>query len=300
MAAGRKRRGGRAEAARDRRHVPARRRRRGGLGPRRGARRRTASRGRCSRSKASPASTILARTARGASTSARCASCRSRERARSPARCGESAGRARPSSSSAASSGLMGSGFSPDESTIYACDLRAARYWPTTSRMEARRPGGACSRTPLGEADGLAVDTEGAVWVALGSGGSVGRFLPDGSLDREVDVPADFVSSVCFGGSDHRDLYITTVGALFRRGWTCRGCRSHSRPSSRGGRRRAEASGAARPADGIRRRGRASGRAPRRAWSEPRASRSGAGSSTARARLGTIGARPAEVTIIPV
>ena len=29
-------------------------------------------------------------------------------------------------------------------------------------------------------------------------------------------MPADFVSSLCFGGPDGRDLYITTIGSLFR------------------------------------------------------------------------------------
>jgi gluconolactonase len=54
------------------------------------------------------------------------------------------------------------------------------------------------------------------VWVATGEAGAIARFGPDGSLDRTLDVPADFVSSVCFGGDDLRDVYVTTIGALFR------------------------------------------------------------------------------------
>ena len=70
------------------------------------------------------------------------------------------------------------------------------------------------AHSPSGEAHGLRVDSEGAVWVAFGFGRQR-RPFPARTvwLDRELDVPADFVSSVCFGGSDHRDLYITTVGA---------------------------------------------------------------------------------------
>ena len=53
----------------------------------------------------------------------------------------------------------------------------------------------------------------------------MGRFGPDGGLDDVLDVPAGFVSSLCFGGEDMRDLYVTTAdngghpdrrGTLFR------------------------------------------------------------------------------------
>jgi sugar lactone lactonase YvrE len=61
-----------------------------------------------------------------------------------------------------------------------------------------------------GAVDGLALDEEGGLWVALGDGG-VARFEPDGRLDGFVDIPSAFVSSLCFGGSDGRDLYLTTA-----------------------------------------------------------------------------------------
>ena len=64
---------------------------------------------------------------------------------------------------------------------------------------------------PGGQPDGMAVDEDGGLWVALGGRASVGRFAPDGVLDRELEVPATFVSSVCFGGADGRDLFITTA-----------------------------------------------------------------------------------------
>jgi sugar lactone lactonase YvrE len=68
------------------------------------------------------------------------------------------------------------------------------------------------ARSPAA-ADGLALDGEGGLWLGAGQGG-LARFAPDGSLDRTVDVPADFVSSLCFGGDDMRDVYVTTMGAL--------------------------------------------------------------------------------------
>lgn len=56
----------------------------------------------------------------------------------------------------------------------------------------------------------MALDETGALWVALGARGTVGRFRPDGRLDSELDVPARFVASLCFGGDDGRDLFVTT------------------------------------------------------------------------------------------
>jgi gluconolactonase len=61
-----------------------------------------------------------------------------------------------------------------------------------------------------GAVDGMALDEEGGVWVALGDGG-IARFEPDGSLDGFADIPSQFVSSLGFGGPDRRDLYITTA-----------------------------------------------------------------------------------------
>jgi gluconolactonase len=118
-----------------------------------------------------------------------------------------------------------GIGFSPDGGVIYTADFASGRLFAHELAAAGATAGRVFVESPSGDADGLAVDGEGAIWLALGSGGGVGRFLPDGSLDAVLDVPASFVSSVCFGGDDLRDLYITTAdnsedlsraGTLFR------------------------------------------------------------------------------------
>jgi sugar lactone lactonase YvrE len=63
-----------------------------------------------------------------------------------------------------------------------------------------------------GDGDGLAVDAEGGVWIASFAGGEILRFLPNGSIDRRITMPHKVVSSLCFGGPDWRDLYVTTGG----------------------------------------------------------------------------------------
>jgi sugar lactone lactonase YvrE len=119
-----------------------------------------------------------------------------------------------------------GIGLSPDERTIYACDYASGRVLAhdLAENGQATR-GRVFAQSPSGAADGLAVDADGAVWVALGQGGGVARFKPDGSLDHVLEVPSSFVTSLCFGGEGLRDLYITTAdnsedesrrGTLFR------------------------------------------------------------------------------------
>src|SRR3954469_8559069 len=58
--------------------------------------------------------------------------------------------------------------------------------------------------------DGLTVDAEGAVWVALYGGGAVRRYTPDGRLDGVVELPAAQVTACTFGGPRLDRLYITT------------------------------------------------------------------------------------------
>ena len=56
------------------------------------------------------------------------------------------------------------------------------------------------SRSPEGSADGLAVDCEGGVWVALGEGGAVARFHSDGRLDEVISEEPSSLESRRFGG----------------------------------------------------------------------------------------------------
>jgi sugar lactone lactonase YvrE len=59
--------------------------------------------------------------------------------------------------------------------------------------------------------DGLCVDDDGCVWVALWGAGAVHRYTPDGRLDTIVSVAAEQVTSCAFGGSGLATLFITTA-----------------------------------------------------------------------------------------
>jgi sugar lactone lactonase YvrE len=58
--------------------------------------------------------------------------------------------------------------------------------------------------------DGMTIDDEGMLWVALGRAGAVHRYSSDGVFCGGVSVPTSNPTSVAFGGVNGRDLYITT------------------------------------------------------------------------------------------
>ncbi len=73
-----------------------------------------------------------------------------------------------------------------------------------------RRPLVQVSRE-TGLPDGIALDTEGGIWVALWRGHAVHRYrADDGQLDAVVELPVDLVTACAFGGPDRDQLYITT------------------------------------------------------------------------------------------
>lgn len=64
----------------------------------------------------------------------------------------------------------------------------------------------------LGVPDGLCVDSQGGVWVAMWGGGKVVRISPVGEMDLIVELPCPHVSSCCFDADNN--LIITTASVL--------------------------------------------------------------------------------------
>jgi sugar lactone lactonase YvrE len=64
---------------------------------------------------------------------------------------------------------------------------------------------------PVAKPDGMAIDSEGGLWIAFWDAAEIRRYAPDRSLDVVVRVPAMQVTSAVFGGPDLRDLFITTA-----------------------------------------------------------------------------------------
>jgi sugar lactone lactonase YvrE len=103
--------------------------------------------------------------------------------------------------------------WSPDGSRVYYNDTPTQRVdvfdYDGESGLTGRRP---FAEIPaeVGGPDGLTVDEEGGVWVALYGGGAVRRYNPEGVLDEVIEVPAEQVTACTFGGSNLDQLFITT------------------------------------------------------------------------------------------
>lgn len=128
-----------------------------------------------------------------------------------------------------------GLGWSPSNDTMYFIDtgqqgVDAFDYDHATGNVRNRRRLVDIPKDS-GVPDGMAVDADGYLWVALCFGWAVHRYAPDGSLDQIVELPVSLVTSCAFGGPDLTDLYITSgrlglsdealreqpqAGALFR------------------------------------------------------------------------------------
>jgi sugar lactone lactonase YvrE len=118
--------------------------------------------------------------------------------------------------------------WSPDGSLAYYNDTDTGRV----DVFDYERDAGLSDRRPFVETgarpDGLTVDAEGGVWVALSNAGAVRRYTAVGALDHVIELPVTKVTACTFGGSRLDELFITTsredlepgaepaAGSLFR------------------------------------------------------------------------------------
>jgi sugar lactone lactonase YvrE len=120
--------------------------------------------------------------------------------------------------------------WSPDGALAYYDDTATHRVdvfdYDAEAGLTGRRP--FVALTDDGNPDGLTVDADGGVWVALFGSGVVHRYSPAGVLDGLVEVPAAQVTACTFGGPRLDQLFVTTsreglepgddplAGSLFR------------------------------------------------------------------------------------
>jgi sugar lactone lactonase YvrE len=99
--------------------------------------------------------------------------------------------------------------WSPDGSRAYYADTATGEVSALEGDLTARRTFAEIASDD-GAPDGLTVDAEGGVWVALYGGASVRRYAPSGALDAIVELPVTNVTACAFGGPGLATLFITT------------------------------------------------------------------------------------------
>jgi sugar lactone lactonase YvrE len=105
--------------------------------------------------------------------------------------------------------------WSPDGSIFYFIDT----YSRTVDAFDFDIDQGAISHrrnvvtlySDEGLPDGMTVDSEGNLWVAIAGAGEIRCYSPEGSLLARVSVATPTVTSCAFGGIAGRDLFITTA-----------------------------------------------------------------------------------------
>lgn len=107
-----------------------------------------------------------------------------------------------------------GLGWSPDETVFYHVDtakqaIDCFDFDPVRGSILNRRTFASIDSN-LGLPDGLCVDSEGFVWLAIYGASSIYRFAPNGRLDEKIPVPVRWVTSLTFGGLHLRDLFVTS------------------------------------------------------------------------------------------
>ncbi|MGW5737188.1 MULTISPECIES: SMP-30/gluconolactonase/LRE family protein [Streptomyces] len=114
-----------------------------------------------------------------------------------------------------------GIGWSPDGRSMYYIDTPTRRIDvldvpdgvpdADAGRLAGSRRPFATVEAGAGYPDGLTVDADGCVWVALWDGAALRRYTPSGVLDRVIELPVARPTACAFGGPELRDLYITSA-----------------------------------------------------------------------------------------
>jgi sugar lactone lactonase YvrE len=108
-----------------------------------------------------------------------------------------------------------GIGWSPDQRTMYYVDSGPG----TIHTFDVDENGQIANKRLLvrlnvereGKPDGLCIDSQGGIWVAIWGGNEVRRYSPSGEQLNRVKLPTSQPSSCAIGGAYGTTLYITTA-----------------------------------------------------------------------------------------
>jgi sugar lactone lactonase YvrE len=108
-----------------------------------------------------------------------------------------------------------GIGWSPNNEIMYYVDSLRYRVFKFDFDLKSgeisKRRVFYKSNAKLGVPDGLTVDSEGYIWLAIYDGWKIIRINPSGKVDAEINMPVSRPSSCAFGGKNLDMLYITSI-----------------------------------------------------------------------------------------
>ncbi len=105
-----------------------------------------------------------------------------------------------------------GPAASPDGRVLYHTDSARQIIYASDLAPDGTMSGKhVFARTENGHPDGMAVDAEGFVWVALFGGGRIDRYSPAGQVIGSVAMPCANITKLAFGGDDLRTVFVTTA-----------------------------------------------------------------------------------------
>lgn len=108
--------------------------------------------------------------------------------------------------------------WSPDDRIFYFADTFQHVIWAydydIKSGSVSNKREFVSSRSDRGLFDGSTVDAEGYVWTAQVIGGELVRYAPDGTEDLRIGMPVRNITSLCFGGENLEDIYVTSMGRV--------------------------------------------------------------------------------------
>jgi len=120
-----------------------------------------------------------------------------------------------------------GLGWSPDGTVMYLVDsgprvVHAFAFDADRGEISGKRDLITLTED-VGSPDGMTIDADGDLWVAVYGGGCVQRYSPDGELRQVMTVPARQTTCCAFAGPGLNRLYVTTA----TEGWSDEQRRAH-------------------------------------------------------------------------
>ncbi|KLN53110.1 SMP-30/gluconolactonase/LRE family protein [Variovorax paradoxus] len=109
--------------------------------------------------------------------------------------------------------------FSPDGRVLYLADSLERTIWAydydPDGPLRNKRVFATTQAFDSGP-DGATVDAQGFFWTVLTRAARLARYAPDGRLERLIELPVSYPTSICFGGPRLEQMYLTTISRSAR------------------------------------------------------------------------------------